>query len=394
MELYSINVKKKAMIRRVALKKLKELAKGFPIVAVVGPRQSGKTTLTQEAFKNHSYLSLEDLDVRDEAREDPRGFLSRQQGDFILDEVQHVPELFNYLQTYVDQDKQMGRVVLTGSQNFLLMEQISQSLAGRVGLLPLLPFSWPELKNVTDSNKPLNDVVFTGSYPPIFDRGVTPVDWYPRYVQTYIDRDVRLIRNIGDLSSFQRFVKLCAGRIGQLVNFSSLATDCGIDTKTAQSWISVLEASYIILLLRPHYKNFNKRLVKQPKLYFLDTGVACTLLGIESADQLSTHYLRGGLFENWVILERLKKRFNAGLNSNLFFWRDNTGHEIDLLEENGQTLHAWEIKAGETFHSDWMKGLKWFQKVAEPNPQLTIVYGGDRSTTRMGVPIRSWRELD
>ncbi|MBC9868961.1 MAG: AAA family ATPase, partial [Opitutae bacterium] len=269
------------MIYRIALGKLKELAKGFPIVAVIGPRQSGKTTLVQEAFPKHAYLSLEDLDVRDEARGDARGFLRRQQGDFILDEVQHVPELFNYLQTYVDRKKRMGGVVLTGSQNFLLMERISQSLAGRVGLLPLLPFSWPELKNVTGKDKTLDEVLFAGSYPPIFDRGVSPVDWYPRYVQTYIDRDVRLIRNIGNLSRFQRFVRLCAGRIGQLLNFSNLAADCGIYTKTAQSWMSVLEASHIVFLLRPHFRNFNKRLVKQPKLYFVDTGVACALLGIE-----------------------------------------------------------------------------------------------------------------
>lgn len=381
------------MIHRVALGKLKELARGFPIVAVIGPRQSGKTTLVQEAFKRHAYLSLEDLDVRDEAREDARGFLRRRQGDFILDEVQHVPELFNYLQTYVDQKKRMGGVVLTGSQNFLLMERISQSLAGRVGLLPLLPFSWPEIKTVTGKDKPLDEVLFTGSYPPIFDRGVSPVDWYPRYAQTYIDRDVRLIRNIGDLSRFQRFVRLCAGRIGQLLNFSNLAADCGIDTKTAQSWISVLEASYIVFLLRPHFRNFRKRLVKQPKLYFVDTGVACALLGIESSDQLSTHYLRGGLLENWVILERLKKRFNAGLNSNLYFWRDNTGHEIDLLEETGQTLHAWEIKAGETVQSDWVKGLNWFQNLSGPDTKLTLVYGGDRSSSRMGIPVRSWRKL-
>lgn len=381
------------MIHRVALGKLKELARGFPIVAVIGPRQSGKTTLVQEAFKRHAYLSLEDLDVRDEAREDARGFLRRRQGDFILDEVQHVPELFNYLQTYVDQKKRMGGVVLTGSQNFLLMERVSQSLAGRVGLLPLLPFSWPEIKTVTGKDKPLDEVLFTGSYPPIFDRGVSPVDWYPRYVQTYIDRDVRLIRNIGNLSRFQRFVRLCAGRIGQLLNFSNLAADCGIDTKTAQSWMSVLEASYIVFLLRPHFRNFSKRLVKQPKLYFVDTGVACALLGIESSDQLSTHYLRGGLFENWVILERLKKRFNAGLNSNLYFWRDNTGHEIDLLEETGQTLHAWEIKAGETVQSDWVKGLNWFRNLAGPDTKSTLVYGGNRSSSRMGIPVRSWRKL-
>ncbi|MDA0348064.1 MAG: ATP-binding protein [Verrucomicrobia bacterium] len=382
------------MIERDASQKLKQLAEGFPVIALTGPRQSGKTTLVRELFKEHDYLSLEDLDVREEAREDPRGFLRRQQKDFILDEVQHVPELFNYLQSQVDETRRMGGVVLTGSQNFLLMERITQSLAGRIGLLPLLPFSWSELRNDPISEKSVNEVLFAGAYPPIFDRQVSPADWYSRYVQTYIDRDARLIRNIGDLSRFQRFVKLCAGRIGQLVNFTSLASDCGVDTKTAQSWMSVLEESYIVLLLQPHHRNFNKRLVKQPKLYFVDTGVACALLGLENADQLSTHYLRGGLFENWVIMERLKKRFNAGQRSNLYFWRSNTGHEIDLLQEDGPLIHACEIKVGETLQQDWLKGLQWFQRIAEPAPSLELVYGGERTSEMKGVTITPWRKMD
>jgi len=382
------------MLRRNAETKLRELAKGFPILGVVGPRQSGKTTLVKETFPEYRYLSLEDLDIREEAWEDPRGFLQRQEGGFILDEVQHVPELFNYLQTYVDMEKRLGEVVITGSQDFMLMESISQSLAGRVGLLTLLPFSWSELSDQATHKARLDEVLFAGGYPPIYDRNVHPVDWYPRYIQTYIDRDVRLLKNIGNLSLFQRFVKLCAGRIGQLINFSSLAADCGVDVKTIQSWVSVLEASYLIILLRPHHKNFNKRLVKQAKLYFIDTGVACSLLEIENADQLSSHYLRGGLFENWVVIERLKQRFNAGLSSNLYFWRDHTGHEIDLLEERASDLSAWEIKSGSTLHNDSFKGLKWFAKLVEPSrPRLKLVYGGERPSIRQEIQVIPWREI-
>ena len=232
-----------------------------------------------------------------------------------------------------------------------------------------------------------------GSYPPIFDREVSPVDWYPRYVQTYIDRDVRLIRNIGNLSRFQRFVKLCAGRIGQLLNFSQ--SGCGLWNRYQDSPILDVGIGGELYRLSSSstFQELQQKLVKQPKLYFVDTGVACALLGIESSYQLSTHYLRGGLFENWVILERLKKRFNAGLNSNLHFWRDNTGHEIDLLEETSQTLHAWEIKVGETVQSDWVKGLNWFRNLAGPDTKSTLVYGGDRSFSRMGIPMRSWRKL-
>ena len=382
------------MLHRNAVSKLKELAKGFPILGVVGPRQSGKTTLVQETFPDYDYLSLEDLDVREEAREDPRGFLQRQKGGFILDEVQHVPELFNYLQTYVDAEKKLGQVIVTGSQDFTLMENISQSLAGRVGLLTLLPFCWDELSSQAIHKAKLDEVLFTGGYPPIYDRHVSPVDWYSRYVQTYIDRDVRLLRNIGNLALFQRFVKLCAGRIGQLINFNSLATDCGVDAKTIQSWVSILEASYLIILLRPHHRNFNKRLVKQAKLYFVDTGVACSLLEIETADQLSSHYLRGGLFENWVVVERLKQRLNAGLPSNLYFWRDHTGHEIDLIEEHASDLSAWEIKSGATLHEDSFKGLKWFSNlIKQPDPELKLVYGGERPSIRQNIQIIPWRQI-
>ena len=281
------------MIRRKAEPTLEQLKRGFPVVAITGPRQSGKTTLARSFFRDYEYLSLEEIDIRREAVEDPRGFLDRRKGGFVLDEVQHAPELFSFLQGTVDREKEMGRVVLTGSQNFQMMERITQSLAGRVGLVELLPFSWSEL-GVAESRKSLDAVLFEGGYPPVHDRKLAPDLWYPRYIQTYVDRDVRSLRQVGDLLTFQKFIRLCAGRIGQLINFSSLANECGIDAKTAQAWLSVLETSYILFRLTPHHRNFNKRLVKQPKLYFTDTGLACSLLGIESADQIETHYLRGG----------------------------------------------------------------------------------------------------
>ena len=377
------------MIRRKAEPTLEQLKRGFPVVAITGPRQSGKTTLARSFFRDYEYLSLEEIDIRREAVEDPRGFLDRRKGGFVLDEVQHAPELFSFLQGTVDREKEMGRVVLTGSQNFQMMERITQSLAGRVGLIELLPFSWSEL-GVAESRKSLDAVLFEGGYPPVHDRKLAPDLWYPRYIQTYVDRDVRSLRQVGDLLTFQKFIRLCAGRIGQLINFSSLANECGIDAKTAQAWLSVLETSYILFRLTPHHRNFNKRLVKQPKLYFTDTGLACSLLGIESADQIETHYLRGGLFENAVIVNCLKRRYNVGKPSNLFFWRDHLGREIDLIEAKGDKLHATEIKSGATINDSFFRNLEWFAKTAgDALGDAQVVYGGNRPSgnkDRSAVP--------
>ncbi len=381
------------MIRRLAATKLQNLCKGFPIVAITGPRQSGKTTLARASFPDYEYFSLEDLDSRQEAADDPRGFLQRRANGFILDEVQHVPELFPYLQTYADSQKSMGRIVLTGSQNFLMMQRITESLAGRVGMIELLPFSWEELP-ASKKNRPLDQVLFTGAYPPVHEREIDPLDWYPRYIQTYIDRDVRSLRNIGNLQLFQRFVRLCAGRVGQLLNFNALATEAGVDHKTAQAWLSVLEAAYIVFRLQPYHQNFNKRLVKQPKLYFTDSGLLCSLLQIESPAQLETHYARGALFENWVVAECLKQRFNLGRTSNLFFFRDHSGREVDLLQEEGDTLHATEIKSGATLNSSFFDNLKWFAKLESTSVKvasLKLIYGGDRNTHRDAIEVKSWR---
>lgn len=314
------------MILRSAVAAISQLSQGFPVVAIMGPRQSGKTTLAQACFPEYEYFSLEDLDVRQEVLEDPRGFLERRQGGFIVDEAQHAPDLFSYLQGYADRSARMGQVVLTGSQNFLMMERITQSLAGRVGSLELLPFSFQELAAAKQLTS-IDEQIFKGGYPPIYDRGVDPGLWYPRYIQTYIDRDVRMLRQVADLAVFQKFIRLCAGRIGQLINFSSLGNECGVDSKTAQAWLSVLETSYVVFRLLPYHRNFNKRLVKQPKLYFYDTGLACALLGMESSLQIESHYMRGALFENAVIIEELKKSFNAGRTPRLFFWRDHRGRE-------------------------------------------------------------------
>ncbi len=287
------------MIARTLLPKLLSQARAFPVVTLTGPRQSGKTTLVRAAFPDMPYVSLEAPDMRQFALSDPRGFLANYPGGVILDEVQHVPDLFSYIQVIVDENRQ-ARFILTGSSNFLLMERISQSLAGRTAVLTLLPFSFEELPPGPEAYE---ERIFCGGYPPLYDRGLTPTDFYPAYIQTYVEKDVRLLKNIGDLNAFIQFTQLCAGRIGQPINYASLASDAGISPNTAKSWLSVLEAAYVLYRLQPFYRNFNKRLIKSPKLYFYDTGLACSLLGIRSAEQVGLHYLKGALFENLIISE-------------------------------------------------------------------------------------------
>lgn len=382
------------MIDRQATAVLLKLAIGYPILAITGPRQAGKTTLAQATFPDKRYVSLEDPDERAFADEDPRGYLARFPEGAILDEAQRCPALFSYLQTRVDAEKRMGQFVLTGSQQFGLLSNITQTLAGRVGMVQLLPFSLEELQQGQVPIEGLTDLMWRGMYPPIHDRKLAPEHWFANYVMTYIERDVRQLIEVQNLSLFQRFIKMCAARCGQLLNMSSLASDCGVSQGTVRAWISVLEAGYVVFLLQPHHQNFGKRLVKTPKLYFVDTGLAAFLLGIRDPEHLSTHSARGALFENFVISELLKRRCNQGLPSNLYFWRNNTGDEVDLLIEQGESLLPVEIKSSQTFNTDFLAGLhKWTRLAGAVALPPVLVYGGDETMTRQGVTVQSWQRI-
>ncbi|MCY7356702.1 MAG: ATP-binding protein, partial [Rudanella sp.] len=336
------------MIYRVAEEKLRALAATFKAVALTGPRQSGKTTLAKAVFQGKPYVSLGNTDNRTFALQDPRGFLSSYPEGAILDEVQRTPDLFSYLQEIIDNSTQKGQFILTGSNNFLLQQSITQSLAGRVAHLFLLPFSVSELTKVTLLPVADNDLLLSGFYPPSYDQHIPATDWYLNYIRTYIERDVRQVKNITDLWAFERFMGLLAGRCGQELNLSALSVEAGVDVKTVQAWVGVLESSFIVFLLKPHYQNFNKTIVKRPKLYFYDTGLVCSLLRITKADQLVNHPSRGALFETMVVAELVKQRTNAGLPINLFYWRDKTGHEVDVIIDEAGKLIPIEIKSGQT----------------------------------------------
>jgi predicted AAA+ superfamily ATPase len=382
--------------QRILEEKLRQTATQFPVVAVLGPRQSGKTTLVKATFPNYDYVSLEDLDTRDFAQSDPRGFLNmyNDRPGVIFDEIQHVPQLLSYIQTIVDKHPRSGYFVITGSQNFLINQAITQTLAGRIVLHTLLPFSIHELLNVGVLPSSLESFLFKGCYPRIYDHHLSSRDWYPSYIRTYVERDVRQIKNVTNLTTFQRFIKLCAGRIGQLLNLTSLGNDCGITTNTAKAWISLLEQSYIIFLLQPYYKNFSKSLIKAPKIYFYDTGLACSLLGIESEQQLITHYLRGGLFESCILSEMQKYYFNRGYQPRIYFWRDKQGHEVDCLIEKATTLIPIEIKAGKTASSSYFDELRYLNKIVPSEPYNNVViYAGDEDQQRTIGLLLGWRLL-
>ena len=382
------------MVDRTLKTKLLDLGTKYPVITLTGPRQSGKTTLLKHTFPDYEYVSLENIDMRSFAQNDPRGFLASYPSHVIIDEVQQVPHLLSYIQTHVDDKGEVGMYMLAGSQNFLLMESINQSLASRTAILRLLPFSRLELTQAQIAPASLNDQIFMGNYPRLYDKQIAPTDFYPYYIQTYVERDVRQLRNIGELSTFVRFVKLCAGRIGQLLNLSSIANECAISTPTAAAWVSVLEASYICYLLKPDWNNFGKRLVKSPKLYFYDTGLACSLLGIESAKQIDTHYLRGGLFENMIINEFIKQSWNAGKQEDLRFWRDSQGNEIDLLVYNNAQIDAYEIKSGQTLSTDYFKGLtKWSGLSGVSTEHLHVIYGGDTCLQTSKGKLVSWEKI-
>ncbi len=374
------------MIKRDIAGYLRRAASQFKVVAVLGPRQSGKTTLVTTIFDKHSYVSFEDHDVRLYAQQDPRAFLQQYQNHhgLILDEVQHVPELLSYIQTIVDREKKNGFFVITGSQNILVNQAVSQTLAGRVALLTLLPLSLHELQEAQVLPDMIEEAVFRGSYPSVYADHTSPEQTYSYYIRSYIERDVRDIKNITNLSLFQRFLQLCAGRTGQLLNLSSLGNDLGVDHKTVRSWLSVLEASYVVFLLYPYYRNFGKRITKTPKLYFIDTGIACSLLNIRSARELSSHYLRGGLVESFIISDFLKQYYNQDRKPSFYFWRDHQGNEIDCILEDSLSGALVEIKAGKTVSLDYFKHFSYWKKLTELSTKNYVVYGG--------VNVQQWPE--
>ena len=379
------------MIERTLTAKIIALAQKFQVITLTGPRQSGKTTLVRAAFSALPYVSLEEPDLRQIALTDPRGFLSNYPAGAVLDEIQNTPDLFSYIQSLVDENRQI-QFVLTGSSNFLLMERISQTLAGRTAVLRLLPFSFAELEPVAEQYESL---LFKGQYPRIYDRDIAPTDFYPAYIQTYVERDVRLMKNIGDINAFIQFTRLCAGRIGQRLNHANLASDAGISPNTAKAWISILESSYILYRLQPYHRNFSKRLVKSPKVYFYDTGVACSLLGIRAENQVNLHYMKGALFENLIINEFIKRNFHRGENRLPYFWQDNHGKEIDCILVDGEKVTPIEIKAGKTMSASYFDNLRYWRPLAAlPEDQGYVVYGGEQSMqTRAGTFI-SWRQLE
>ncbi|MCP4678189.1 MAG: ATP-binding protein [Deltaproteobacteria bacterium] len=383
------------MIFRQISSKIVELCKVYPAITLTGPRQSGKTTLVKSLFEDYAYVNLENPDIREAAEEDPRRFLSRYKDKgVVIDEAQRVPELFSYLQQILDESGKMGKFILTGSQNFLLFEKITQSLAGRVAIFHLFPFTQSELEDTDNLAGDIDLALFKGGYPVIYDRSLAPTDYFPSYIQTYVERDVRTISNIENLGLFQRFLRLCAGRTGQLFNASSVGNDLGVSYKTVQSWLSILETSFIVFRLAPHFANFRKRIVKQPKLFFYDTGLLCSLLGISTEDQLNSHYMRGNIFESYIISEYVKNQAHLVKPNNCFFWRDSQGHEIDLLLEFAREFKAIEIKSGQTISNSFFSGLRYFKELSGGSDKSSfLVYGGEEETKRTHGKVVSWNQL-
>ncbi len=382
------------MLHRHIEQHLLRLSTQYPAITLTGPRQSGKTTLCQKLFKGHHYVNLEDLSVRQFAIEDPKGFLQQYHGGVILDEIQRAPDLPSYLQGIIDTSNQAGQFILTGSQQFEVVNNINQSLAGRTAVCRLLPLAYGELYSSEDNPK-LSKILYQGFYPRIYDKDLNPTEALSFYLTTYVERDIRSLINIKDLATFERFLKLCASQIGRLVNYSQLGNDCGIDQKTVKSWLSLLEASYILYPLQPHFQNFRKRLTKSNKLYFYDVGFASFLLGITKEEQWQNHPLKGALFENFIVTEFLKNQYNNILPKNLYFFRDHMGNEVDLILEQGQGLISIEIKASATFNTQFLKGLGYYQKLAKDrNTKRYLVYAGSDAFTIKDVNVLPFWQLE
>ena len=382
------------MINRIIEPVFRDLASQYPVVTLTGPRQSGKTTLCRKVFPDMAYASLESPDVREYATTDPRGFFESRRGGAIIDEIQRVPQLVSYIQGIVDERKIPGQFILTGSQQFEVTNTINQSLAGRTALLKLLPFSISEIRGTTLPDS-LDMLVLKGFYPRIHDQGLNPTQALGDYYETYVERDLRQLTAVRELSVFQKFIRLCAGRIGQVVNMQSLANDTGVSHTTVQTWLSILEASYIIFLLRPWYRNISKRLIKSSKLYFYDVGLAAYLLGIENEIHVSRDPLRGSLFENLALMEAVKYRFNRGRKNTITFYRDSRGNEVDMILESGRELFPVEVKAGATVAEDFFKGLKHFSRLAGDPPHGSgLIYGGRDIQQRSNVRIYPVTEMD
>ena len=379
-------------IGRTLQKELKKSAKEYPVTAVLGPRQSGKTTLAVKAFPKKHYISLENMEAREFALKDPKNFLKTYSNGVILDEVGRCPSLLSYIQTKVDKDKQKGQYILTGSNQFLLEEKITQSLAGRVSILRLLPLSLEELQH-SNKIKSANEMIFKGGYPQLHTEDIRVHQWFGNYLDTYVNKDIRLVKNITNLSQFNNLIKMCAARAGQILNLQSLSSDCGIAQNTVKSWLSVLENSFVIKLLYPYYKNFNKRLIKSPKIFFYDTGLLCYLLSIKKSSEINTHAFKGSLFENFVFVELEKYFFNLGEKPPLYFWRDKSGHEIDFLVDE-EILKIIEVKAGQTIAWDFFKNIEYFYKISNCKVRSYLIYAGRDKQIRGETKVFSWKDMN
>lgn len=386
-------------IKRDIEVRVRSLMKQFPVLAVTGPRQSGKTTLLKKMFPDFDYFNLENPEVLSIIENDPATFIREHQDKVIIDEVQRIPKLLSYIQATVDETKKLGSFIISGSENLLLSEKINQSLAGRAAYITLYPLSNQELKAEKRLKSNIYEQILTGSYPFLYANKAAVVDYYDQYIATYAERDLKQISNITNLSLFRKFFALLAGRVGQLVNLTTLANDTGVSVTTIENWISILEASYLIIRLQPHFKNFGKRHIKSPKIYFTDTGLACRLLGIYSADELKTHYLIGSLFENMIIMEVIKQLTNNGFRGKPFFFRDSNGQEVDLIIDQGLKQIPVEIKSSGTFNSDFYKGLKYWNNLANNSVETTtkrgfVIYSGEQTLDGDEYSLATWDNLE